>query len=181
MTLLKKVEEELNCSICLDTYTDPKLLQCFHVYCLVRLVFRDQQGQLILTCRQVTPVPANGVAGLQPAFHINDMMKTHKKKLASEKSTDSGSTSLPPQEKVSGFCSGHVKEELKLYCERCGELACFHCTLKTGEHHGHDCELVEEAFEKVKVAIGKEIGPSLGRYVGAYSSHKHSTWHQDDT
>ena len=96
----------------------------------------------------------------QPAFHIKnflDIMETHKKKSASEERPDSGSASLPPQEKVSGFCSEHVKEELKLYCETCGELTCFHCTLKTGKHHGHDCELVEEAFEKYK----KEIGPSL--------------------
>ena len=43
---LKKVEEQLNCSICLDTYTDPKLLQCFHTYCqkcLTPLVDRDKQ------------------------------------------------------------------------------------------------------------------------------------------
>ena len=30
---LKKLEEQLNCPICLDTYTDPKLLQCNHVFC----------------------------------------------------------------------------------------------------------------------------------------------------
>ena len=60
---LKKVEDQLiDCSICLETYTDPKLLQCLHVFCrkcLVKLVVRDQQGQLILTCpicRQDTPV-----------------------------------------------------------------------------------------------------------------------------
>ena len=59
----KKLDEQLNCAICLDTYTDPKLLQCTHAYCtkcLIKLVVRDQQGQLILTCstcRQVTPVP----------------------------------------------------------------------------------------------------------------------------
>ena len=38
---IKKLEDQLNCSICLDTYTDPKLLQCFHVYCrkcLIKLV-----------------------------------------------------------------------------------------------------------------------------------------------
>ena len=84
---LKKVEEELYCSICLDTYSDPKLLQCFHAYCrrcLVKLVVRDQQGQLIVTCpicRHDTPVPANGVAGLQPAFQINhllEIMEEHK-------------------------------------------------------------------------------------------------------
>ena len=35
---IKKLEEQLNCSICLDTFTDPKLLQCFHVYCRKCLV-----------------------------------------------------------------------------------------------------------------------------------------------
>ena len=76
-SLAMEVEEQLNCSICLDTYTDPKQLQCNHVYCqecLVKLVVRDQQGQLGLpcpTCRQVTPIPCGGVAGLQSAFHIN--------------------------------------------------------------------------------------------------------------
>ena len=77
-----------HCSICLDTYTDPKLLQCFHVYCrkcLVKLVDRDQQGQLFLSCpicRQATPVPANGVAGLQSAFLITpllEIVEEHKK------------------------------------------------------------------------------------------------------
>ena len=76
-----KIEDQLQCSICLDTYTDPKLLQCFHVYCrqcLVPLVDRDQWGQLGLTCpacRQVTPVPNRGVAGLQSAFHIKELME----------------------------------------------------------------------------------------------------------
>ena len=79
--VLQKLEEQLNCSICPDTYTDPQLLQCFHVYCrqcLVRLVVRDQQGQLGLTCPtccQVTPVPDRGVAGLQSAFHINNLLE----------------------------------------------------------------------------------------------------------
>jgi len=73
---LKKLEEQLKCSICLDIYTDPKLLQCFHIYCQQCLVPLDlsQQGQLGLTCpacRKVTPIPATGVAGLQSAFHIN--------------------------------------------------------------------------------------------------------------
>ena len=77
---LQKVEEQLNCSICLYTYTNPKLLQCFHVYCkecLVCLVARDQRGKLSLTCpncRQATPVPDTGVSGLQSAFHIYHLL-----------------------------------------------------------------------------------------------------------
>ena len=83
--VLEKLKEQLNCSICLDTYADPKLLQCFHVYCrkcLVPLVVRDEQGELGLTCptcRQVTPIPAGGVAGLQSAFHINRFLEIRRK------------------------------------------------------------------------------------------------------
>ena len=41
---LKKLEDQLTCAICLDTFKDPKLLQCFHVYCkdcLQQLVVMD--------------------------------------------------------------------------------------------------------------------------------------------
>ena len=169
---LKRVEDQLNCSVCLDIYTDPKLLQCLHVFCqtcLVRLVFRDEHGQLVLSCpncRQVTPVPANGVAGLQPAFHIIPILemaedlRREKEAPASAERADSSSASLPPPPKeVSTFCSEHVKEELKLYCETCGELICPYCALKTGKHHNHDYELIEKAFETYKKEIGSLLEP----------------------
>ena len=169
---IKKVEDQLNCPICLGVYNDPKTLHCLHAFCqtcLVRLVFRDEQGQLVLSCpncRHITPVPANGVAGLQPAFLINHLLdiaedlKRGKDAPAIAERADSSSASLPPpQEEVSTFCSEHVKEELKLYCETCGELICFHCTLKTGKHYNHDYALIEEAFETYKKEIGSLLEP----------------------
>ena len=59
-----------------------QMLQCFHSCCqecLENLEKRDQQGQPILTCpkcRQDTPLPTGGVAGLQPALHINRFLET---------------------------------------------------------------------------------------------------------
>ena len=168
---LKKVEDQLNCSICLDVYTDPKLLQCLHVFCqtcLVKLVFRDDQGRLVLSCpncRQITPVPANGVRGLQPAFHINHLLDIaedlRREKEAPVSAERADSSSSPPQEKVSTFCSEHFKEELqlKLYCETCGELICLHCGLNTGKHHNHNYALIEEAFESYKKEIGALLEP----------------------
>ena len=143
------------------------MLHCF------QLVFRDEQGQLVLSCpncRHITPVPANGVTGLQPglqpAFLINHLLdiaedlKRGKGAPASAERADSSSASLPPpQEEVSTFCSEHVKEELKLYCETCGELICFHCTLKTGKHHSHIHTLIKEAFETYKEEIGSLLEP----------------------
>ena len=169
---LKKVEEELNCSICLDTYSDPKLLQCFHAYCrkcLVKLVVRDQQGQLILTCpicRHDTPVPANGVTGLQPAFQINhllEIMEEHKKAAAdppaSAEKAERDSASLTSRDKVKVCCREHAGKEVELFCETCGETVCVKCVIKGGKHNSHDCEELDKAFERYKVEVTASLEP----------------------
>ncbi len=163
---LQKVEDELTtCSICLDTYTNPKLLQCFHVYCqgcLTRLVFRDQQGQLVLTCpncRQVTPVPAGGVAGLQSAFHINRLlgiMEEHKK---GKDETAHAENSSPVRIPLHPPCSEHSHEEVKLYCETCGKLICLKCATKGGKHLNHSHELLDEAVRKYTEEIKSSLKP----------------------
>ena len=170
--VLKKLEEQLNCSICLDTYTDPKLLQCFHVYCqhcLVPLGVRDQQGQLSLTCptcRQVTSIPDRGVAGLKPAFHINHLLEIYKdsvKKLDNPAATPEGAvggTKIDtPSRNMAEYCFEHAEEELKLYCETCGELVCLQCVIKGGKHHDHDYTLLKVAFEKYKNVILSSLEP----------------------
>ena len=168
---LKRLEEQLNCSICLDTFTDPKLLQCFHVYCqqcLVPLGVRDQQGQLSLTCptcRQVTPIPPRGVAGLQSAFHINHLLEIQDsvKKLQNPPANLEGAVGGPvvenPSKNAAQFCFEHVKEEFKLYCESCEQLICYKCVIKGGKHHSHNYEELNQAFEKYKKEITSSIEP----------------------
>jgi late competence protein required for DNA uptake (superfamily II DNA/RNA helicase) len=150
--VVQHLEEQLNCSICLDTYTDPKLLQCFHVYCqkcLVPLVVRDQQGQLGLTCptcRRLTPVSGRGVADLRPAFHLNRLLEM---KDTLQEPENSAATSTPmvagvnPKKKAI-HCLVHKGKKLKLYCETCNELICWKCALKGGSHHNHDYEEVDQ-------------------------------------
>ena len=166
---LKKVEDQLDCSICLETYTDPKLLQCLHVFCrkcLVKLVVRDQQGQLILTCpicRQDTPVSANGTAGLQPAFHIipfleiaEELKKVTADPPASAERAERVSTSLTPALEV--CCPDHGKE-VELYCKKCEEPICLKCVVTGAKHQGHDCEELNTAFEKYKGEMTASLGP----------------------
>ena len=164
-----RVEEQLNCSICLDTYTDPKILQCFHVFCrqcLVPLGVRDQQGQLSLTCptcRQVTPISARGVASLQSAFTINNLLEILEdsaKKLENAPATPERATptDLNPVSKAS-HCFVHKDKELELYCETCEELICYKCVTKSGKHHSHDYEELNVAFEKYKKKIMSSLEP----------------------
>ena len=179
---LKKLEEQLNCSICLDIYTDPKLLQCFHVYCkkcLVPLVDRDQHGKLGVscpTCRQITPISGRGVSGLQSAFHIRNLLEIQQSFRKVEKSATvpvaaiAATTAMPMAAGVSAdhdmtfvkknsYCPVHRGKELELYCETCEKLVCYKCTFKNGEHHSHNCEEIYKAFGKYKIEIMSLLDP----------------------
>ena len=107
----------MKCYICLNSYTDLKLLQCLHVYCyqcLESLVAQDQQEKCSLTCptcRQITPIPSTGVAGLPSAICTSDLEIIH--------------------------CPQHPEKESKLHCEQCEERVCHHCILEGGKHYNH--------------------------------------------
>ena len=107
---LDKLVNQLSCAICLDTYTDPKILHCHHVFCqgcLGGIASQNQQGRTVVVCpncRLVTPVPGNGVAGLQSAFRITQLLE------------------IVSEHKKSPYCPEHGDKEVELYCETCEEL-----------------------------------------------------------
>ena len=160
--VLQNSEDQLNCSICLDTYTNPKLLQCFHVYCkecLVHLLIQDQWGKLFLncpTCQQATPVQDTEMSGLQSAFHIKHLPEIVEKKRTETTEVVATGAALEQQ---SSHCTEHVDEELKLYCETCSEVICYKCISKWGKHHSHDYESISKAFEKYKEEISTFLEP----------------------
>ena len=120
---LKKLEDQLTCAICLDAFKDPKLLQCFHVYCkgcLERLVVQDQQGQVSLscpTCRRSTLLPPpSTVADLQSAFHIHHLFDIR----------DAFEKVKEPEKVQCGLCT-KVARTATSYCRDCGEFICAGC------------------------------------------------------
>ena len=172
---IKQLEEQLNCSICLDIYDDPKLLQCFHTYCrkcLVNLV-RDQQGDLSLTCpicRQDTPVPANGVAGLQSAFQTNeflrirdDLLKKRDMAVSLEGSKVETMPLTPAANKINPNCFEHVNKEREYYCEMCEVLICCKCALIGGKHEGHDYDEIKKAYKRYKEEVRPSLEPMAGK------------------
>jgi tripartite motif-containing protein 2/3/tripartite motif-containing protein 71 len=145
--VLKMLKEQLYCVICFDMYTNPKRLQCCgHVYCqqcLVPMVDRDQKGRLGIacpSCRQVTPVPDRGTAGLQTAFQTNKILEIYDKVKA---------RCVPSFQ----LCVEHRDEEVRYYCDSCAELVCFKCSKE--KHRNHDCKEFSDAFDGYKKEIGQ--------------------------
>ena len=111
---LKKINAQLQCSICLDTYKDPKLLQCFHVFCqlcLEPLVSRDGQNLRCPACRRSIPLGPNGVSGLQSDFHVQHLFEI-RDTLQKAKETQ---------------CEKCKKSIATGFCRDCGKFLCYKC------------------------------------------------------
>ena len=115
---LQKIQEQITCGVCLESYKQPRVLKCFHVYCegcLQRLVRGGGEGQSLSCpqCRQDTPLPVGGVPGLQGAFYIHylfDIQDALKKVSSSEQT----------------MCNKCSKYEYVCFCRTCGFL-CQRC------------------------------------------------------
>ncbi len=165
---LKKLKDQLECVICNDTYTEPKQLLCNHVFCrkcLVKLVKRDQQGMLSISCpicRQVTPVPARGPQDLREAFHITPLLELQVsfQMIVTNDAVDGNSSIRKiPSGNVVMHCFRHPEEDLTLYCNDCEDFICYKCAIQGGEHHSHNHELLRKAFEKYKEDIMASLEP----------------------
>ena len=141
---LQKIQDQVTCGICLEPYKQPKLLQCFHVYCEGCLQPLVRAGRQIPcpNCRKVTPVPVGGVQGLQGAFLVNTLLEIQ---------DTLRDTSL------SDHCFKHPEKEADFYCEQCDQLMCSHCLLPA--HRNHQYNLVSESFAKQNKVIVDSLKP----------------------
>ena len=117
--VLKKLEEQLTCLVCLDHYNDPKILPCLHSFChqcLEGLPLDPQEGKLILicpACRATTEIPEPGVAGFPTAFFIkgfsevyNLLKKVSGQQLVSCDNCNNATGASYCEECIKFFCTG---------------------------------------------------------------------------
>ena len=159
---IKKLEDQLTCAICLDDLKDPKLLQCFHVYCkacLQRVVVQDQLGQVSLrcpTCRQTTLLPpGSDTSALQSAFHVHHLLEI---KDALEKVKE-------PENVKCEKCN--KSRTATKFCRDCGNFICERCL----EMHSEWAEFSKHevvSIEEVK-SNAKQLVPP--KKVSLYCSH----------
>ena len=79
-TLLHNLHEEVSCSVCMSPFTDPKILPCFHTFCLHCLneLQRTSGKHSEITCpecRRKFRVPGTGYPKDLPAnFRMNSLL-----------------------------------------------------------------------------------------------------------
>ena len=79
-TLLHNLQEEISCSVCMSPFTDPKILPCFHTFCLHCLNelqrTSGKHGEITCPeCRRKFQVPGSGYPKDLPAnFRMNSLL-----------------------------------------------------------------------------------------------------------
>ena len=133
---MSKLDAQLTCAICLDRYTDPRILLCHHAFCkdcithLPEYMEKERRTVMCPSCRKPTQLGEEGASALLPAFFVNGLLDIDGE--------------LKKTTEFHKVCSEHDKQE-DIYCETCDMHICFKCTI--GKHHGHQYDLANDLFE----------------------------------
>ena len=146
---LKKLDEQLTCSVCLNRYTQPRTLPCLHSFChdcLNGFPVKVKGANRFIecpVCRQEIQHRDKGANEFQSAFLINNLLELHQ-----------------VLEKVSGTkqnnCENCNKEQPSGYCKQCSVLLCQACVDK---HNGW------AAFINHKILGVKDVTVSASKLV----------------
>ena len=121
---LDKLNLELECSICSETFQDPRVLVCQHVFCGACLA-KLGKGEKIITCpicRQDTLISTDeGVSALPKPFILNKLRDTLDSFI--EKEVRSTTTS----DRLCALCELNQPNRATLFCKECLEHLCVAC------------------------------------------------------
>ena len=152
-TALIKLDAQLTCAICLDRYTDPRLLPCVHSYCrdcIDHLPVELDNGRHVVrcpSCRKATRLSERGAAALPVNFHINNLLDIDE--LLKKTSLTNGELRT---------CHGaHNDRPKDIYCDTCEELVCLKCVSES--HSNHEYDRAEYLFTKHKKQIEACLQP----------------------
>ena len=119
-SLLKNLKEHVTCSICLDTFTDPKTITCLHTFCCECLkkhaLISQRNGKFCCPeCQAEVDLPeANRFDKLPTSFHHNSLLSV----LAIRQSGKGNDSSCGVCKKMSAEIS---------YCFECTKFMCSDC------------------------------------------------------
>ena len=114
-TLKNVIAQSLECPVCLNTFTDPKILSCSHTYCkacLDNLLECHGNDQMLRcpVCRAETQVPNREVSKLPASLALKSLIEDMKS-----------------QYQFCSNCKSEDKPQAVVYCQDCGRYFCITC------------------------------------------------------
>lgn len=139
-----QIRDLIECTICLDIYTDPVALPCQHTFCrdcVESILTRIGQAVAIPCpiCRKEFAVPKTGLDGIEKDFKMNKLIGIYQ----SESSA------------VFNPCPAHKTKPLDVYCIDCRTVTCASCFLS--KHSGHRGSNVSDSSDEVRKQLDQEI------------------------
>ncbi|XP_062904119.1 nuclear factor 7, ovary-like [Mobula hypostoma] len=138
---VESLTEEVICSICLDFFTEPVILECGHNFCR-SCITQCWERQDKNACPECQEEVADRILRVNRALR-NLSEKARKLNLN------------PKQNKIKLYCEEH-EEELKLFCETDKTLICLICATAK-EHKFHNFMPVKEAVETYKSRVKSSL------------------------
>ena len=133
---------DLNCSICLHAFADPRVLPCVHSFCYSCLegwIKESGSSQTIRCplCMNVSPLPSGGLKKIKSNYFLTYLVeKMHKKDLKSTHGEfDSPKENIPFSILSYIYCHIHAKNTIDHYCVECHLAACDICLLQYHRQH----------------------------------------------
>ncbi|XP_033640978.1 tripartite motif-containing protein 2-like [Asterias rubens] len=166
--LTKISQDHLECPICSGRFTQPKLLECSHSFCLECLQQLRENSPITTrlscpVCRQETLLNENGIDGLKTNLIVLSLIEAIETKETQLKQQQG--KQVPSPEFVSK-CSKHTANDLIMYCETCKKLICTTCIAK--EHRMHPVIELNEASDKSK-QHGTELLAEVRQRIKTYN------------
>ena len=130
MATAKQLDDIMECPICTEVYTDPRVLPCVHTYCLKCIeAWSDKQpGDKLAcpVCRKEFTLPSNRVDELPKNFYVANFLEIKELQMK-ELSIVESKTS--PCEACSGDeeSESEVQNEASVYCVECQMKLCKIC------------------------------------------------------
>ncbi|XP_078497088.1 E3 ubiquitin-protein ligase TRIM39-like [Lissotriton helveticus] len=135
---LGNLQEEATCSICLEYFKDPVMIDCGHNFCRSCIIQSWEGRDGNVPCPQCREISSG--QNLRPNRQLGNMVEIAKQfHLPPVK---------PPEENL---CEKH-DEKLRLFCAEDQRMICWVCR-ESKEHKTHSASPIEEAAEEHKVKL----------------------------
>lgn len=153
-----QIRDLIECTICLETFTDPVALPCQHTFCRQCLhdfwSRADRRGTVPCPmCRKEIAVPKDGPASLEKDFKMNRLIDIYQSEPTT--TTPAAAAAAGATKETPVACSIHRTRALDVYCCDCMEVTCASCFL--GRHGGHRGTDVASAADAVRAQLEREI------------------------